>query len=105
MSLQNVKLKFMKKNFDLTSPVHKPDRQIEFVKHDINKYIARERRKALPIGIDFWDFNCKCGPDVNSAVSVHISEIGKQIDHTATTGAVSVYVEIIAKPGVRNKNS
>lgn len=93
----------MKKTFSLTSPVHKPDRQVEFVKHEINKYLARERRKAFPEGVDYWDFDCRCGPDADSALAVHVSEVGKQIDKTAETSATSVYVEILSKPGTRNK--
>lgn len=95
----------MKKTFSLTSTKHKPDRQVEMVKHEINKYIARERRKALPAGVDFWDFNCKCGADEKSAVVSHVSEIGKQIDKVAALNATDVYVEIIAKPGTRTKKS
>ena len=93
----------MKKTFSLTSNVRKPDRQIEFVKHEINKYIARERRKPCPEGVDFWDFDCRCGLDAASAVIVHVSEIGKQIEKTAAMNAVDVYVEILAKPATRNK--
>ncbi|OFZ28317.1 MAG: hypothetical protein A2622_04235 [Bdellovibrionales bacterium RIFCSPHIGHO2_01_FULL_40_29] len=95
----------MKKNFSLTSPTHKPDRQVELVKQEINKYIARERRKAFPAGVDFWDFDCKCGPDADSAVVTHVSEIGKQVDKIAATNVNSVYIEILAKPGIRNKKS
>ncbi len=93
----------MKKTFSLTSPVHKPDRQVELVKHEINKYIARERRKAFPVGVDYWDFDCKCGPNADSAIAIHVSEIGKQIDKTAATNATTVYVEILSKPAARNK--
>lgn len=94
----------MKKLFSLTSPNHKPDRVVEAVKAEVNKYIARERRKSTPEGVDFWDFDCKCGKDAASAVVVHVSEIGKQIDKTVAAGATeNVYVEILAKPGVRAK--
>ncbi|MEQ1721630.1 MAG: DUF6172 family protein [Pseudobdellovibrio sp.] len=93
----------MKKSFSLTSPKHKPDRQIEFVKHEINKYIARERRKPVTTGIDFWDFDCKCGADEKSAIKTHVSEIGKAIDKVAATNVTAVYIEILAKPAKRTK--
>lgn len=93
----------MRKNFSLTSTVHKPERQLELVKSDVNKYIARERRKELPPKVDFWDFDCKCGPDEKSAVQVHVSTIGKEIDKIFHSKAESVYVEILAKPGLRTK--
>ncbi len=95
----------MKKTFSLTSPVHKPDRQVELVKHEINKYIARERRKPFPAGADVWNFDCKCGVDEGSAVEVDVAEIGKQIAIVAATNATAVYVEILAKPGTRRKKS
>ena len=34
----------MRKNFILTATKHKADRQVELVKSEINKYVARERR-------------------------------------------------------------
>ena len=95
----------MKKSFALTAPNKKPDRQVESVKHDLNKYIARERRKSLPDGIDYWDFDCKFGPEVASATVIHISEINKKIDEIVLEKASSFYIEIIAKPGKRLKRS
>jgi hypothetical protein len=91
----------MKKNFSLTSHVHKPDRHIELIKHEINKYIARERRKKLPDDAGFWEFDCKCGTDETAANDVHVSLIGKCIDEIAATKSLNVYIEIIAKPGAR----
>lgn len=93
----------MKKNFSLTSTKHKPDRQVELIKADINKYLARERRKEVPVGVDFWDFDCKCGTAEASAVGVHVSAIGKEIDKVFKSGAESVYIEILAKAGRRTK--
>lgn len=95
----------MKKNFSLSSTKHKPDRQIELVKHEINKYVARERRKALPEGVDYWDFDCKCGATPATATALHLEEISKRIDAVAASSSDSVYVEIMAKPGVRKKKS
>ena len=94
----------MKKNFSLTSPNHKPDRQVEFVKHEINKYLARERRKAFPEGVDYWDFDCKCGATADSAITIRSTEISKQIDEVVARNSDSVYIEILAKPGTRKKS-
>lgn len=93
----------MKKSFSLTAPNRKPDRQVEYVKHEINKYLARERRKSLPTGADYWDFDCKCGIDATSANPVKVTEISKGIDQAVAAESGSVYIEILAKPGVRNK--
>ena len=91
----------MKKNFSLTSAKHKPDRQAELIKSDINKYLARERRKDLKPDVDFWDFDCKCGPTEKTATAVHVSAITKEVDKILKSGAESVYVEILVKPGKR----
>ncbi len=91
----------MKKNFSLTSSVHRSDRVVESIKHDINKYVARERRKVLPEGVDYWDFDCRCGADADSATILKVAEFSQNIDKTVLTGAASVYVEILVKPGVR----
>ncbi len=91
----------MKKNFSLISSLHKPDRHIELIKHEINKYVARERRKTLPEDAGSWEFDCKCGSDAGSAPVVHVSTIGKHIDEVAATKSENVYVEILVKPVAR----
>lgn len=91
----------MKKKFSFTSSKHKPDRQVELIKSEIHKYLARERRKALPENVDFWDFDCKCGAKEESAQEVQVSLIGKEIDKVFAAKSDSVYVEILAKPGIK----
>ena len=93
----------MKKTFIITHPKIKPDRQIEAVKRDINKYLKRERNKKLPEDIDFWDFDCKFGPTAEESKAVHVGDIGKAIDTAYEQGMESFYVEILAKPGHRTK--
>lgn len=96
----------MKKNFSFISSKHKPDRQVELIKSEINKYLARERRKVLPEQVDFWDFDCQCGATEDVAQKVSVSLIGKEIDKIFAAKSDSVYVEILAKPGIRvGKNS
>ena len=51
----------MKKTFQLTHPKIKPARLIEAVRRDVKKYLKREKRKSLPDGVDYWDFDCKFG--------------------------------------------
>lgn len=95
----------MKKTFALQDPKHKPDRVVEAVKAEINKYLARERRKELPSGVDYWDFDCAVGVDADSAKAAHVKELSKAIDAVAVQKVPSVYVEILAKPGVRAKKA
>ena len=91
----------MRKTIQLTSERHKPAQALDAVKNTLRKYIKRERRKELPEGVDYWDFNCALGVDEDSAVPLHLAELFKRIDTLAEDGATEVYVEILAKPGVR----
>lgn len=93
----------MKKTFNLTAPNKQPARQVDSVKYEIRKYIARERRKTLPEGVDYWDFDCKFGLDSSCADAVHVAEINKKIDSAVLEKSLSCYIEILAKPGIRNQ--
>jgi hypothetical protein len=93
----------MKKTFPFEMPNHKPPRVIEAIKAEINKYIKRERRKPLPEGVDFWDFDCRTGKDAEFAVPVHVSEITKPIDTASQENWAAIYIEILAKQGHRTK--
>jgi len=93
----------MKTTFTLDNPKVKLARQIEATKAQINKYLKRERRKELPEGTDFWDFNCKFGATSEEAQPVHLSEITKHIDAAEANEQISFYVEIIAKAATRSK--
>ena len=95
----------MKKSFKLTDPKKAPARQVDFVKHEISKYIARERRKPTQTGSDFWDFDCKLGKDQDHAATIHVSSINKEIDKVVLEAAEEFYIEILAKPGFRTKKS
>jgi Family of unknown function (DUF6172) len=91
----------MKKTFKLTDSKLKKDRLVEAIRADINKYIKRERRKQLPEGVDFWDFDCKFGHTVEAAKEIHLSEISKCIDQAVGQQLESFYLEILAKQGHR----
>jgi hypothetical protein len=93
----------MKKEFKLTDPKKAPARQVDAVKHEINKYIARERKKKVTEGVDYWDFDCKFGKDQTTAAVIHVSEINKSIDKEVLDESESIYIEIVAKPGHRAK--
>jgi hypothetical protein len=91
----------MKKNFPLQIEGKNPDRVLEAVKHEIRKYFKRERNRALPKEVDFWDFDCKVGLTADSAKVVKVSAVIESLDALAKEGAASVYVEILSKHGVR----
>lgn len=92
----------MKKTFNISHPKIKVARLFEGVKHDVKKYIKRERNKQLPAGVDFWDFDCKYGNTEAEAEVVHMSTLNKHIDEAEKLGLTSFYIEIIAKEGFRS---
>ena len=91
----------MKKNFTLQIEGKNPDRVLEAVKHEIRKYFKRERNRAVPKDVDFWDFDCKVGTTAESAVVVKVSAVVESLDTLAKEGAASAYIEILSKHGIR----
>ncbi|MET3177070.1 UNVERIFIED_ORG: putative N-acyltransferase [Variovorax guangxiensis] len=91
----------MRKTFQLQVEGKHPDRLLEAIKHEIRKYIKRERRRALPEGADFWDFDCRFGASQESAEVIHLSAITGLIDGVAKEAGKQFYIEILAKPGKR----
>ena len=74
---------------------------IESIKRDVRKYLRRERRKSLPDGVDYWDFDCRAGRDGASAESLHVAELPAAIDTASREQWEAIYIEILAKPGKR----
>ena len=93
----------MKKTFLLTDPKIKPTRRVEAIKGDIKKYIKRERKKKLPEGFDFWDFNCSFGDTAEEKKEIHTTEIMKFIDDAASRSLDKFYLEVLATARNRSK--
>ncbi len=91
----------MKKTFPLAVEGKHPERLLEATKHEIRKYLKRERRRALPEGVDYWDFDCRFGATQDTAQTAHVAELTKLIDALVHSGGTQFYVEILAKHGVR----
>jgi hypothetical protein len=91
----------MKKTFELTHPKIKVERMVEAVKHEVKKYLKRERNKTLPEDADYWDFDCKIGSSEQTADVIHVATINKQVDLLTEEGLTSFYLEILVKPAVR----
>lgn len=91
----------MKKTFKLHIEGKNSDRVLEAVKHEIRKYVKRQRRVPLPEGVDFWDFDCKFGTTAENAVVVHFATITPLIDAVAKEGGDAFYIELLAKTGHR----
>ena len=93
----------MKKTFKLTSEKLNLPRLVEAIKHEVKKYIKRERRRALPEDADYWDFDCRFGIDEASSKVIHLSEINKLISSAESQQLESFYLEILVKPCRRGK--
>lgn len=76
---------------------------IEAAKHEVKKYLKRERNKPLAEGADFWDFDCRYGADENNAQTIHTAQISNCIDDAEKLELSSFYLEILAKPGYKTK--
>lgn len=88
----------MKKIFKLTDEKKHEDRVLEAVKHDIRKYVKREKKKKLEDAkTTYWDFDCKVGATSESAKAVEFDALIKALDEVKGTGATECYVEILAK--------
>ncbi len=91
----------MKKTFSLNVDGKNRDRLLDASKHDLRKYVKRERAKALPEGVDFLDFDCKVGTSEATAATVHLAEIMGAVDALVNQGADHFFVEITSKSGHR----
>ena len=91
----------MKKTFKLNIEGKNRDRVLEATKHEIRKYVKRQRRVALPEGVDYWDFDCKFGATAENAAVVHFATITALIDAVANEGGDAFYIELLAKTGHR----
>jgi len=91
----------MRKIFPLKAPNKADARVVESVKHEVRKYVRRERRKALPEDFDEWTFRCQAGATPDSATRCELKEIGAAIDAVANAGGPEIWIEVIAEPGQR----
>ncbi|MDP2713796.1 DUF6172 family protein [Rheinheimera sp.] len=87
----------MKKTFALTHSKLNTARLTDAIKHEIKKYLARERRKALPEGTDYWTFDCRFGASAEVAEKTFTSDINKHIDAAVAQELSEFYVEILAR--------
>jgi hypothetical protein len=87
----------MKKTFKLDHPKIKVPRVVDSIKHDIKKFLKKERKKTLPSGTDYWHFDCKLGQSEETAVEVQLSSLTKNIDELVEKNIMTIYVEMTAK--------
>lgn len=86
----------MKKVFHLQEEKKKPERVIEATKHEVRKYIKRERAKKLPDGADYWELSCRFGQESEQAKPMKSRDIIPALDKALSDGWSQCYIEIIA---------
>lgn len=91
----------MRKSFPLQHPAKADARVRDAIRHEVRKYVVRERRKPLPVDTDHWIFACRVGADEASASPQELPAVASAIDAVAATGAKSVFIEIISKASRR----
>jgi len=91
----------VKKLFQLTVEGRNRERLLDASKHEVRKYVARQRRAALPEGVDYWDFACRFGSTEADATEVHFATLIGLMDAAGKTGADAFFVSILGTRGVR----
>ena len=92
----------MRKTFLLNIEGKNRDRLLDAAKHDIRKYVKRERSRPLPAGVDYWDFDCKFGISEAAAAEVHFATLMGSMDTVASEGGDQFYVEVVTRHGHRS---
>jgi hypothetical protein len=93
----------LKKIFHLRQENKKQERVIDSIKHEIRKYLKRERNKKLPEEAVFWDFDCRFGQNSDEAAALPASGIISALDKAKEAGWERCYVEIIARASYKLK--
>ena len=92
----------MRKTYLLTIEGKNRDRLLDAAKHDIRKYVKRERSRPLPKGVDFFDFECKLGASEGAAATLHFATLMGAVDALVKDGADQFYVEVVTTHGHRS---
>jgi len=88
----------MKKIFKFKDDKRDEARVLDAIKHEIRKYVKREKKKDLPSKATmYWDFDCKIGESSTTAKVVVYEELIKALDSIKLSGKEECYVEILAK--------
>ena len=91
----------MQKTYQLNVEGKNRDRLVEAAKHDIRRYVKRERNRPLPPGVDFWDFECRFGSDEAASEPIHFATLTERIDILVAEGGSRFYAEVLTRHGRR----
>ena len=91
----------MRKTYSLNVEGKNRDRLLDAAKHDIRRYVKRERGRPLPAGVDFWDFACRFGSSESTSEALHFATLMASVDALVAEGGEQFYVEIVTQHGHR----
>jgi len=86
----------LKKTFKLQESGKHPDRTMDTIKHQLRKYLKREKKKKFQSTNSFWDFECRFGENYESSKEVTFNDIIKLLDEAKEEKWKECYIEIIA---------
>jgi len=92
----------MRKTFQLNIEGKNRDRLLDAARHDIHRYLKRERRRDVPAGAEVWEFDCRFGTSQDDAQVVGLEDIKGLIDQVAESGGTQFYVELLARAAQRS---
>ena len=91
----------MNKTYKLIDEKRDKERVVDAIKHEVRKYIKREKNKVLPEGVDFWNLECKISKDKDALAFVEFPSLIKMIDTLVEEKAESLNIEILSFEGIR----
>ena len=86
----------MKKIFKLQETEQNPDRILEKIKHQLRRYLRREKKKDIKALNSFLEFECRFGQDEKSSKKVSFNDIIQLLDKTREDDWKECYIEIVA---------
>ena len=95
----------MKQTFKLDHPKIKAARIVDSIKHDIKKYLKKERSNPLPKGTKYWSFECKLGQSEETATIIPQTSLMSSIDDMVENTIMTIYIEMTAKAVATLDNS
>jgi len=86
----------LKKIFKLREGDKNPDRIVEKIKHQLRKYLKREKKKKIEALNSFCDFECRFGIDEENSKKVSFNDVIQLLDKAREDDLRECYVEIVA---------
>jgi hypothetical protein len=94
----------MKKTFPLHVTGKADARVRDAIKHEVRKYVKRERSKPLPEGFERWTFACRVGGEPATAKPFLLKDVSAAIDEVAKAGSDHIHIEVVGVPVERSPN-